>query len=236
MSSADGSTRAASRRHARRLVPEPVDSRFWASESALKTISHEAWLALRDEATVIEQDGMGEKVLQLADGTYIKLFRRKRLISSAAWSPYARRFAVNARELSARGIPCPRVIDVFRVREIGRDAVHYHPLEGDTLRSLVRGGIAEPDASYLREAFNRFVRRLHDHGIYFRSLHLGNIVLTPQGELGLIDISDIRVHRTPLTRFWRKRNLRRMESIASERDWLDRNLILSPRERLQDNR
>ena len=72
------------------------------------------------------------------------------------------------------------------------------------------------------------MRRLHDEGIYFRSLHLGNVVLTPQGELGLIDIADVRLHRGPLTRFWRKRNLRRMDGIASERDWLDRARILGP--------
>jgi hypothetical protein len=46
----------------------------------------------------------------LADGSYLKLFRRKRLISSAAWYPYAQRFADNALALAAREHPLPRVI------------------------------------------------------------------------------------------------------------------------------
>jgi serine/threonine protein kinase len=192
----------------------------------LDKITHETWQRVRDGAEVVEADSAGDKVLLLPDGTYVKLFRRKRLISSAAWSPYAQRFADNARALAAHGIPCPRVIDVFRIPSIERDAVHYHPLPGDTLRSLVRYPLEEESHAYLHDAFNRFVRRLHDHGIYFRSLHLGNVVMTPHGELGLIDISDIRVHRKPLSRFWRERNLRRMEAIDDEREWIDRDIIL----------
>lgn len=176
----------------------------------------------------MQNDGHGEKVLLLPDGTYIKLFRRKRLLSSAAWSPYAQRFADNALALQRLGIPCPQVIDVFRVSEIARDAVHYHPLAGDTLRDVLHKPADAIDRSYLRDAFNLFVRRLHDLGIYFRSLHLGNVVLMPNGELGLIDISDIRVHRRPLSMFWRKRNLIRIEGFPEERAWLDRAIILDP--------
>ncbi|AUN95692.1 BUD32 family EKC/KEOPS complex subunit [Pseudazoarcus pumilus] len=190
-------------------------------------ITLDIWQRVREGARVVEADPWGDKVLLLPDGTYVKLFRRKRLISSAAWYPYARRFADNAAALAVRGVPCPRVIDVLRIPAIERDAVHYHPLPGETLRALVRGGAMDDNENaYLRDAFNRFVRRLHDQGIYFRSLHLGNVVMTPLGELGLIDISDIRVHRGPLSRFWRMRNLRRMEAIADERDWIDRDTIL----------
>ena len=51
----------------------------------LQTLSNDEYLALRANATVLEYDLHGEKVLQLADGSYLKLFRRKRLISSSAW-------------------------------------------------------------------------------------------------------------------------------------------------------
>ncbi len=183
---------------------------------------------MRAGAEVLEADGHGDKVLRLADGSFIKLFRRKRLISSASWYPYAQRFADNAAALAVRAIPAPQVIDVFRVAAIERDAVHYHPLPGTTLRQLRRDGLAPEREATLRTEFNRFVRRLHDLGIYFRSLHLGNVVLTPDGRLGLIDISDIRVHRRPLSRFWRARNLRRMQGIADERGWLDERSILAP--------
>ena len=192
----------------------------------MKKLAHTDYLALREGATVIEADRFGEKVLLLPDGSYVKLFRRKRLISSAAWYPYARRFADNAQALAQRGIPCPRIIDLYRIQAIERDAVHYHPLTGTTLRHLVRDGVDAATEQRLRTAFNRFVRRLHDLGIYFRSLHLGNVVLTPDDELGLIDISDVRIHRKPLSNYWRARNLNRMEGIDGERDWIDQDIIL----------
>ena len=193
----------------------------------MQILDHETYLALREGAEVIEADGRGDKVLLLPDGNYVKLFRRKRLLSSAAWYPYAQRFANNAVVLAERGIPCPEVIAVYRIPSIERDAVHYHPLAGATLRQLIRGGLTPESKQTLRAAFNHFVKQLHDTGIYFRSLHLGNVVQTPQGELGLIDISDTRIHRKPLSRYWRARNLRRMEGMDGERDWIDRDTILA---------
>ena len=46
----------------------------------MQTLEHDDYLALRAGATVLEHDRYGDKVLQLADGSYLKLFRRKRLI------------------------------------------------------------------------------------------------------------------------------------------------------------
>ncbi|MCB1890810.1 MAG: toluene tolerance protein, partial [Rhodocyclaceae bacterium] len=76
----------------------------------MQTLEHDAYLALRADAQVLERDRHGDKVLVLGDGTYLKLFRRKRLISSTAWYPYAKRFADNALALAERNIPCPVVI------------------------------------------------------------------------------------------------------------------------------
>jgi len=183
----------------------------------LQTLSHDAYLALRATASVLELDLHGEKVLQLADGNYLKLFRRKRLISSAAWYPYAQRFADNAVELKARGIPCPEVIGVFRISGYSRDAVRYLPLEGKTLRQIIQTDAAQPD---LAEKLGRFVARLHESGVYFRSLHLGNIVLTPGGDLGLIDIADLRTQGGALDNNKRKRNLQRLSRDPPDCFWL----------------
>ena len=70
---------------------------------------YELWLA---SAQILEQDSYGEKVLRLADGTFLKLFRRKSWLSSTAFYPPARRFADNAAELKRLGIPCPVVIQL----------------------------------------------------------------------------------------------------------------------------
>ncbi|MDR0440171.1 MAG: lipopolysaccharide kinase InaA family protein [Candidatus Accumulibacter sp.] len=192
----------------------------------LNILGHEDFLALRAGAETIEADSFGEKVLRLADGNFLKLFRRKRLITSAAWYPYALRFADNAEALSALGIPAPRVIAAYRVPSLKRDAVHYLPLAGTTLRALVQCGFDAESEHRLKRLFTDFVIRLHSLGIYFRSLHLGNVVLTPAGELGLIDFSDLRIYRRPLPAFMRRRNLKRMLGIPGERAWIDSEAIL----------
>lgn len=183
----------------------------------LQTLGHDDYLALRADALVLERDPHGEKVLRLADGSYLKLFRRKRLFSSAAWYPYAQRFADNAAALAERGIPCPTVIGVYRIPSIARDAVHYRPLTGDTLREIMQSNANRPG---LREKLGEFVTHLHEAGIYFRSLHLGNIILRPNDTLGLIDIADLRVYRRPLSKSQRERNLRHLYRNPMDHAWL----------------
>lgn len=183
----------------------------------LQILEHDDYLALRADARVLERDRHGDKVLALADGSYLKLFRRKRLISSAAWYPYAQRFADNALVLAARRIPCPVVLGVYRLPGIRREAVRYRPLQGRTLRELIRAG---EDTPALRERLGGFVAGLHAAGIYFRSLHLGNIVLTPSGEFGLIDIADLRAGKRAIPAHRRRRNLRHLLRDDQDRAWL----------------
>lgn len=200
--------------------PELLDRSSVETEkrSRMKKLSQYEYLSLREGGKVIEQDGYGDKVIILPDGTYLKLFRRKRLVSSALIWPYAQRFADNAAELRRLGVPCPQVIDVFRVPSIERDIVHYHPLPGVTLRHFRKEKPSYPED--LREQFFAFVDRLHDLGIYFRSVHLGNVVLTPDGELGLIDISDMRIYNRPLSRALRRRNSLHMQKDKEDWHWL----------------
>lgn len=179
-------------------------------------LSHEQFLLLRNKAEVLEADYHGEKVLRLADGNMLKLFRRKRLLSSAALYPYAQRFANNADTLEQRGIPCPKILNVFRIAQIQRDAVHYAPLPGITLRQIDD----EPTRSRLRPRLGEFVAQLHAKGVLFRSLHLGNIVLTPEGQLGLIDIADLRAQRSALGKFKRMRNFQHILRDPRDQEWL----------------
>jgi len=178
-------------------------------------------------AECLESDRHGAKVLRLVDGTMLKLFRRKRVITSAMLYPYAQRFANNARALAKRGVAVPSVIDVARVKDIGRDMVHYQPLPGKTLREIAREGLAPERQQVLREMFTRFVIKLHDQGVYFRSLHMGNVVLTPDGKLGLIDFSDLRIYPWRLGKYLRARNMRRMQGIDHEQSWLDLEAIIA---------
>lgn len=184
----------------------------------MQKLDHTDYLALRENCKVIEQDGFGDKVMILQDGTFLKLFRRKRLITSAAIWPYAQRFADNAKKLEELGIPCPKIIQVYRIPSIERDAVHYHPLPGKTLRDIHTGDAEYPDD--LLKRFAEFVDHIHDLGVYFRSIHLGNVVLTPEGEIGLIDISDMKTQNRPLSKSQRKRNFVHMVRDAGDEEWL----------------
>lgn len=183
----------------------------------MQALDHSTYLALREGAQVLEADGSGDKVLRLRDGRMLKLFRRKRLLSSALFFPYAERFAHNASTLASLGIPSPEVIATYRIASIARDAVYYQPLPGQTLRQLLDDAA---QAQALRLQLGRFVAHLHETGVYFRSLHLGNVVLTPDQGLGLIDIADLRRQRRALRDSQRERNFHHMLRYPQDRQWL----------------
>ena len=185
----------------------------------MKKLSKEGYLTLREGAEVIEADAHGDKVLLLSDGTYLKLFRRKRLISTALIFPYAQRFTQNATKLARLNIPTVSIIELYLIPSVQRTAVHYNPLAGTTLRNLPEG-INEALANKL----GTFIRDLHDKGIYFRSLHLGNIVLTQKNQLGLIDISDMKFLNTPLSLKLRLRNFKHSARYPKDRDILKRSV------------
>ncbi len=178
----------------------------------MERIDHNRYLELTRDAALIEADAHGAKVLRLASGNYLKLFRVKRLFSSARIFSYTQRFVRNARLLAARGVPTVVVVADYDIPALERSAVCYQPLAGNTLRSIA----ATLDAAAI-EQLGAFVRGLHDKGIYFRSLHLGNIVLTPDNQLGLIDISDLQVSSRPLHQRRRIRNFRHLLRVAKDR-------------------
>ncbi|TRO82734.1 hypothetical protein [Trichloromonas acetexigens] len=169
-------------------------------------ISRSAYHSLIEQSQVIERDAYGEKVLVAPDGHYIKIFRTKKRLSTAAIRPYALRFQSNAEKLACLGIPTVQVCSVSYCPENRRHLVTYRPLPGETLRSALRTGEGQDD---FLAAFARFLAKLHRRGIYFRSIHFGNVIIQPDSnEPGLIDIADMRIRRRPLGASARARNLR----------------------------
>ena len=156
----------------------------------LRTLSNREFDALKQGARILEEDGHGIKVLRLPDARILKLFRRKHLISSQLWSPHALRFDKNAKTLLKRGIPTLTVEQIFALPEMKLQAVLYHELPGITLRQWLRENQGEK-AKALIEQFGRFVAKLHSEGVLFRSLHFGNVLVTPEQDLALIDIVDM---------------------------------------------
>lgn len=182
----------------------------------MKYLSHNAYRCLVEGGRTLALDTYGPKVIETSDAHIVKLFRTKRLLSAARWKPYAKRFARNARLLAELGVPTVEVIAVHRVPGIQRDIAVYRRLDGVTLRDYLNG---RPDNA--EDVFPRLaalLARLHHHGILFRSIHFGNVVVTTDGTLGLIDVADMRERLFgALTLKQRIRNFRHMLRYADDR-------------------
>ncbi|MCM2265305.1 MAG: hypothetical protein NDI73_08955 [Desulfuromonadales bacterium] len=177
---------------------------------------------LVDCSKIIERDGFGEKVLQTPDGLMVKIFRRKRLLTTATVFPYALRFVRNVTLLSERGVATVEVLDYAYCPPLRKHLVIYRPLPGMTVRQALQCRACDP--AELLTAVSRFVADLHRKGIYFRSLHFGNIIVSPgEGQLGLIDVADMTFRRWSLGSRLRERNFRHMlryhEDTASMREF-----------------
>lgn len=197
------------------------------------------------DAKVIEHDPRGIKVLQLPNGDYLKVFRLRHRFSWARFQGYAQRFCKHAERLSASGIPTVRIIDCYEVKNARlldyplavsqaetaqaietithTFVVHYAPLAGDTLKDLLYQQRLQ--TAHIHQ-LGAFIAELHQKGIHFRSLHLGNIVLTPDGKMGLIDIADMKIYPWPLWFNTRLRSFRhltryaRMNGPVGMQNWL----------------
>ena len=86
----------------------------------------------------------------------------------------------------------------------------------------VRACLAIGGQAALLERAGSYLACLHEQGIYFRTLHLGNIVLGHDGHLALIDIADVRFARRSLRRWVRRRNFRNVLRYREDRPWLSK--------------
>lgn len=190
-------------------------------DEALKKLMQVEFEALIEGAEVLEGDAYGPKIYRLRDGMMLKMFRLKRWFSSALLFPYSRRFERNCRRLRALGVPCPEIVETFQVPHIARDALLYQPLEGETVRRLIQKGLTAETGRTIRIEVADFINRLHEAGILFRSLHLGNVVRCTSGGYGLIDVADLSISRRSLSRWKKDRNFAHLARCAEDAPWLN---------------
>lgn len=183
----------------------------------MKTNEFEALLA---SGEILETEGALPKVIRLPEDRILKLFRRKRLLSSQIWMTYAARFAKNAVQLRRRSIPTVQVESIYDIRGIQRQGVLYRMLPGDTLRDWLNGNETKVCIEKCRE-LGVFIAQLHRHGVLFRSIHFKNILVQPDGSLGLIDIADLKFNYCgALSTRQRIRNLHHMDRHNADRKYL----------------
>ncbi len=184
----------------------------------METMTVEAFDQCIAGATVLGRDAHGPKVIQLPGGDIIKVFRLKRAFSSARFLPYAKRFEIAADDLRTRHIPTVEVKEVWHIRGTKKDAVLYSPLPGETLRDALA---ESPTPTPLVEQLAAFLAELHAKGVYFRAIHLANVVVTPEGNMGLIDISEVRTRQRGLGLRLRARNFKPLVRYPMDRNALD---------------
>ena len=165
---------------------------------------------------VIEQDKHGPKVAILANGDFLKYFRRKRLLHRELLAPAAVKFARNAHTLALLNIPTLTVKSLHRITGESHTVVLYEPIAGRTLRELLAANEANADLVYRLGAF---LARVQRKGIYFRSIHPGNIIVDGD-KFGLIDILDMRFYAWSLSRWARRRNWRHL--FRNPAEWSQR--------------
>ncbi|MBB3102660.1 toluene tolerance protein [Azomonas macrocytogenes] len=173
----------------------------------------EKWL---EDGQVLEKDSRGPKVLLLEDGLILKIFHTRRHVLLNRLTPPAQVFSRNGEILANSGICVPEIVETFWLdKDKGLSACRYRPLPGESIESLFKRNSQQIEP--LLPDLATFIALLHREGIYFRSLHLGNILQLPDGRFGLIDFLDLRKKRRRLTQGEIKRNFMHLSNYLDRR-------------------
>lgn len=164
----------------------------------MKIISNQELSTLCQNTIILQAN----KVYLRADNIIVKLILDRGLISSATLFPHARRIQKNAMQLTEKNIATIEVQDIFYCPERKVSVVLYAGLAGTDCRVKV----AESDLSLLTNLVS-YVASLHNKGIFFWDLHLGNILYQENKQFALIDIATVKIKSKPLSIIKRARNL-----------------------------
>jgi serine/threonine protein kinase len=160
----------------------------------------------------LEQDGRGIKVTLLPDGNIFKLFKLRGFFTSSRVYSNARSFCRNAQRLQRLNIATVNVVQLYHFTHTTDTAVFYEPIAGETVKTLLKN---QQFSSQDCENLGQFIAELHKKGVYFRSLHCGNIVKTASG-FGLIDIADMKIYSWSLWFNTRLRNFKRLAAYSDD--------------------
>lgn len=146
------------------------------------------------------------KVLEAGPDQIIKIFYpRSRKWSSSRYRPHALRFCRNVKKLAELNIAAPSVQKIQYCKELNTYLVLYQKLHGESVYQSIKAGNKQ-----LMHHTIRFVSHLHDKGIYFRGLHLTNLLLLDNNQIALLDVVDMQFKNKPLSLLARYRNLKHL--------------------------
>lgn len=117
------------------------------------------------------------------------------------------RFCDNITRLRKAGYLAPNIIKVQYCAEQRVHVVYYEKIIGDDIRYLAE----QKGQFHILHDVAKLLANLHKDKILFSSIHLENLLYTPQGKLALIDTGDVRFKKFALLMpYFRYRNLTRL--------------------------
>src|SRR6056300_108600 len=150
-------------------------------------------------------DDLGYRKTFHKKNAIIKIFIVRGLISSGFFNTYASRIIKNSLKLKKYDIPSIEITNELVFQYNRRlSGVSYEYIPGTTYRDLSH----KITMDMITDLAN-YISNIHKKGIYFRAMHLGNILLHNK-KLFLIDIAKIHFYPWPLFVFTRARAFRRM--------------------------
>jgi len=151
-----------------------------------------------------------------ANNNIVKIFRPRKVFSSSTLFPPANRFFKNSIRLKKLGIDA---VDVKRVYYYKMKQEHYaiYPLiEGEELRNVLRNtDRLDVELQMLAD----YLAMLHQKGVFFRAMQLGNILVDKNRNFVLIDYSDMRFSKRPLGLIKRVRNMHQLLRHRKDREF-----------------
>lgn len=154
------------------------------------------------------------KVYEKDGDTIIKLFYPKqRLLSSDRIRPRAKRFYNNVKSLHTHGYDVPKVNKVQFCPELKMYVIYYNKIQGNDVRTLAKHG----DLNIIYNVAD-LLADLHKNGIFFRSIHLENLLSKPDGKIALLDLTDVKFKSRALTIYLRYRNIKHLLQEPNDRE------------------
>ena len=154
---------------------------------------------------VEKADDLGHRKTFHKKNEIIKIFNVRGYLSSGFFNTYASRIIKNSIRLKEHEIPSIEITNELAFQYNNRlSGVSYKYIPGKTYRDLGNKITKE-----MITDLAKYISIIHKKGIYFRAMHLGNILLHNK-KLFLIDIAKIHFYPWPLFIFTRARAFRRM--------------------------
>lgn len=181
----------------------------------MQKISEQEFSTLCQGATILMESDSLPKVLETPSGDIIKIFPPRKSWIKTRLGLHGKRFVKNGNKLVKKGFSSVHVDQFYYCASLKSYVAIYQKLPGEEMRTLVSQGQTQllPEVAV-------FMARLHEAGIYFRAVHLANLIKEDSG-INMIDVSNIKFRRHALGVVARFRNLVHMMNERNDKQYYE---------------